>query len=225
MPLDFGPFLLSMQLAGATTAVLLVAATPLAWWLAHSPSRWAKGIEAVVALPLVLPPTVLGFYLLILMGPEGWVGGPWLRLTGHSLTFSFTGLVMASTLYSLPFAVQPLQGAFESLDKQILEAAAIDGAPVSRIFRNIVLPLSSRGFLMAGILTFAHTVGEFGVVLMMGGNIPGQTRVVSIDIYEHVETMDYAAAHRMSAMLLAFSFCVLIVVYGWNSGWRRIRFR
>ena len=223
MDLEFGPLLLSFELAACTTVVLILVATPLGWWLAHSPSRFAKGVEAVVALPLVLPPTVLGFYLLMLMRPEGWIGAPWLRITGHTLTFSFTGLVMASTLYSMPFAVQPVQGAFESLDRDILEAAAIDGATFARIFRTIVLPLSSRGFLMAAILTFAHTVGEFGVVLMMGGNIPGQTRVVSIAIYEHVETMNYPAAHRMSAALLIFSFCVLVLVYGWNSGMRRIR--
>ena len=217
------PVWLSLELATTTACILLILATPLAWWLTHSTSRWTQPIEAVVALPLVLPPTVLGFYLLILLGPYGWIGGPWLSITGHTLTFSFAGLVVASVLYSLPFAVQPIQGAFEGLERTVLEAAAIDGASFWTAFRTIVLPLASRGFLTAAILTFAHTLGEFGVVLMMGGNIPGQTRVISIAIYEQVETLNYASAHQLSAGLLIFSFVVLVFVYGWNSGLRRIR--
>jgi molybdate transport system permease protein len=223
MAFDLSAIRLSAELALITASALLVLATPLAWWLTHSKSRWTRIVEAVVALPLVLPPTVLGFYLLILMGPQGWLGSPWLRMTGHTLTFSFAGLVVASTLYSLPFAVQPIQGAFEAVERAVLEAAWMDGAGSITAFRSIVLPLASRGFLTAAVLTFAHTLGEFGVVLMMGGNIPGETRVISIAIFEQVETLNYAAAHQMSAGLLIFSFAVLVIVYGWNSGLRRIR--
>jgi molybdate transport system permease protein len=224
MSFELGAMLLSLRLAAVTTGTLMVVATPLAWWLSRSPAPWIRAVEAVVALPLVLPPTVLGFYLLVLLGPHGWIGGPWAHLTGHTLTFSFTGLVLASTLYSFPFAVQPIQAAFEGLERGMLENAAMDGAAGLTLFRTIIFPLSYRGFLTAGVLTFAHTLGEFGVVLMMGGNIPGETRVISIAIYEHVETLDYAAAHQMSAVLLIFSFTVLVFVYGWNSGLRRIRF-
>lgn len=223
MSVDLSPVWLSLELATITVGVLLIVATPLAWWLTRSTFRWTKIVEAIVALPLVLPPTVLGFYLLVFLGPRGWVGGAWLRVTGHTLTFSFSGLVVASALYSLPFAVQPIQGALEGLERTLLEAASIDGASFLTAFRTIVLPLTSRGFLTACVLTFAHTLGEFGVVLMMGGNIPGETRVISIAIYEQVETMNYAAAHQLSAGLLLVSFLVLVMVYGWNGGRRHIR--
>jgi molybdate transport system permease protein len=173
-------------------------------------------IEAVVALPLVLPPTVLGFYLLILMAPGSPVGGFWLRLTDTTLTFSFAGLVVASVLYSLPFMVQPLQSAFEAVGRGPMEAAATLRAGPLDAFFTVVVPLSLRGFLTAVVLTFAHTVGEFGVVLMVGGNIPGRTRVISIAIFEHVETLQYAEAHALSALLLVFSFVVLAVVYTVN---------
>lgn len=196
-----------------TTAVLLVVGTPLAWWLAGTRSRFKPVIEAVTALPLVLPPTVLGFYLLITFSPASPLGGAWLSLTGSTLTFSFTGLVLASVLYSLPFMVQPLQSAFEAVGRGPLEAAATLGArPLDRFF-SVAAPLAKRGFITAAILTFAHTIGEFGVVLMVGGNIPGQTKVISIAIYEHVETLNYAQAHMLSAGLLVFSFIVLLAVY------------
>lgn len=208
------PLWLTLELATITTLVLLVIGTPLAWWLAHSRSVFKAPAEAITALPLVLPPTVLGFYLLILLGPNGWLGGWWLDLTGNTLSFSFTGLVIASCIYSLPFVVQPLQTSFESLDNTLVESAHILGASTLDTFWNVVLPLSSRGFLTAIVLGFAHTVGEFGVVLMVGGNIPGETQVISIAIYDHVEAMDYAVAHELSLILLAFSFTVLLLVYG-----------
>ena len=210
---ELGPVWLSLQLATVTVIVLLVVATPLAWWLAFTRNRARNFIEAVVAMPLVLPPTVLGFYLLVLLGPSGFIGGAWLRLTDTTLTFSFVGLVIASVLYSFPFAVQPLQNAFQGVGRAPLEAAATLGAgPLDR-FWHVASPLALRGYLTAVVLCFAHTLGEFGVVLMVGGNIPGETRVISIAIYEHVETLDYAQAHVLSAGLLAFSFLVLLLVY------------
>ena len=208
------PLLLTLRLAAVTTVVLLLVGTPLAWWLAGTRSRLRAPVEAVVALPLVLPPTVLGFYLLLLLAPRGAFGGFWERWGGEPLVFSFTGLVIGSTIYSLPFVVQPLHGAFAALDPRLLEAAASLGAGPWRRFRELVLPLSRRGLLTATTLGFAHTVGEFGVVLMLGGNIPGRTRVVSIAVYDHVEALDYAAAHRLSALLVLFSFAALLVVYG-----------
>jgi molybdate transport system permease protein len=214
--LELGPVWLSLQLATVTVLVLLFVATPLAWWLAFTRSNFRTAIEAVVAMPLVLPPTVLGFYLLILLGPQGIVGEPWLALTGSTLTFSFTGLVIASVLYSFPFAVQPLQAAFESVGKTPLEAAATLGAGPLDAFLHVASPLAVRGYLSAAVLGFAHTLGEFGVVLMVGGNIPGSTKVISIAIYEHVETIDYAQAHVLSAGLLVFSFLVLLSVYMLN---------
>ncbi|MGB5354009.1 MAG: molybdate ABC transporter permease subunit [Woeseia sp.] len=214
---DLGPLWLSIALAGATTALLLLLGTPLAWWLATTRSRLRPAIEAVTALPLVLPPTVLGFYFLILLGPASPVGAFWVRVTGEALTFSFSGLVVASLFYSLPFMVQPLQRAFESIGRAPLEAAASLRASPLDTFFAVVVPLARRGFLSAGVLTFAHTIGEFGVVLMVGGNIPGRTRVISIQIYEHVETLNYAAAHVLSAGLLLFSFIVLLFVYATNS--------
>ncbi len=210
---EFGPLYLSMQLAAMTTAVLLVVGTPLAWWLANTGSRLRPAIQAVVALPIVLPPTVLGFYLLILLGPYGALGGWWVSMTGEALTFSFAGLVIASVVYSLPFAVQPLQAAFESLGRQPVEAARTLGASRIDAFLSVVVPLSAPGFLAATVLSFAHTLGEFGVVLMVGGNIPGETRVISIAIFDHVESLEYAAAHRLSAILMAFAFVVLLLMF------------
>lgn len=216
MAIEWSALWLTAQLAGVTTVVLLVLATPLAWWLAQSRRRGVVLAEAAVALPLVLPPTVMGFYLLLLFSPDAAFGGFWLSVTGQQLTFSFVGLVMASVLYSLPFAVQPLQSAFAGVDRNLLEAAAILGATARDRFLNVVLPMSRRGYLTAGILTFAHTIGEFGVVLMIGGNIPGETRVVSVAIFEAVETLDYDNARVLSLTLMAFSFLVLLMVYGLN---------
>ena len=217
-----GPVLLTGLLALTTTLLLLVVGTPLAWWLSQTQSRFKPVVEAITALPLVLPPTVLGFYLLILMRPQAPLGQAWLTVTGDQLAFSFSGLVLASMLYSLPFMVQPLQAAFEAIGRKPVEAAASLGASPLDRFVSVILPLSRRGFLTAGILTFAHTIGEFGVVLMVGGNIPGRTRVISIAIYEHVETLQYAEAHRLSAGLLVFSLAVLIGIYTFN---RRHRIR
>ncbi len=211
---------LSVQLASLTTLILLVIATPLAWWLTRTQSRIRPLIEALVALPLVLPPTVLGFYLLVLMSPDMALGAAWLHLTGDTLAFSFAGLLIASVLYSLPFAVQPLQTAFQSVGKGVMEAATTLGAAPWDAFRSVVVPLSRRGFLTAMVLSFAHTLGEFGVVLMVGGNIPGKTRMISIEVFNAVETLDYATAHRLSAGLLVFSFLVLIFVYVLNSNRR-----
>lgn len=213
---DLGPLWLTLRLAAITTVLLLGVGTPLAWWLAHTRSRWKSAIEATTALPLVLPPTVLGFYLLVLMNPNAAFGGWWLSVTGSTLTFSFTGLVLASMLYSLPFTVQPLQAAFEAVGRRPLEAAATLRASPLDAFFSVASPLALRGYLTATVLSFAHTIGEFGVVLMVGGNIPGQTKVISIAIYEHVETINYAAAHTLSAGLLVFSFLVLLFVYTLN---------
>ncbi len=214
--IDPGPLWLTLHLATVTTALLLVIGTPLAWWLATTRSRARPFIEAITALPLVLPPTVLGFYLLILLSPNSTLGGAWVSMTGETLTFSFTGLVVASILYSLPFMVQPLQAAFERVGAMPMEAAATLRASRFDAFFSVAVPLSARGFLTACVLTFAHTVGEFGVVLMIGGNIPGETRVISIAIYEQVETLRYAEAHILSAGMLLFSFIVLAVVYAFN---------
>ncbi len=213
---ELGPLWLSLQLAAAATAVLIVLGTPLAWWLARTRSPIKPVIEAVTALPLVLPPTVLGFYLLLLMSPRSWLGGLWVEITDTTLTFSFMGLLVASVVYSLPFMVQPLQAAFESLGRGPLEAAAALRASPIDAFLTVAAPLSLRGFLTAAVLTFAHTIGEFGVVLMVGGNIPGKTRVISIAIYEHVETLRYAEAHTLAAGLMLFAFAVLVFVYVFN---------
>lgn len=214
---DFAAFWLTLRLAVLVTAILLVLATPLAWWLATSRARLAPAAEALTALPLVLPPTVLGFYLLILFNPGAPLGAFWLALTGQTLTFSFWGLVVASVLYSLPFAVQPLQAAFTTLGRAPMEAAASLGARPADAFLTVALPLSRRGYLTAAVLTLAHTMGEFGVVLMVGGNIPGQTRVVSIAVYEAVERGDYGAAQAISALLMAFSFMILLGLYATNA--------
>ena len=213
MPDDLQAVWLTALLAGVTTLLLFPIASPLAWWLARSGSKGRSLVEAVVAMPLVLPPTVLGFYLLVMLNPESFVGGLWLNVTGESLTFSFSGLVIASVIYSLPFMVQPLHATFRAVPVPVLEAAATLGASPRDQWLNVVLPLAKRGYLTGGVLTFAHTVGEFGVVLMMGGNIPGETRVLSIAIYEHVETLNYQAAHSLALGLMCFSFLSLWLVY------------
>ena len=213
MPDDMQAVWLTVLLAGVTTLLLFPIASPLAWWLARSDSKGRSLVEAVVAMPLVLPPTVLGFYLLVMLNPESFFGGLWLNVTGESLTFSFSGLVIASVIYSLPFMVQPLHATFRAVPVPVLEAAATLGASPRDQWLNVVLPLAKRGYLTAGVLTFAHTVGEFGVVLMMGGNIPGETRVLSIAIYEHVETLNYQAAHSLALGLMCFSFLSLWLVY------------
>ncbi|MDJ0813063.1 MAG: molybdate ABC transporter permease subunit [Woeseiaceae bacterium] len=215
------PLWLSVKLAGITTLLLLVLATPIAWWLAQTRSGLKPLVQSLVALPIVLPPTVMGFYLLIVLGPAGALGSWWVELTGSALTFSFTGLVIASCIYSLPFAVQPLAVAFESLGKQKLEAAWTLGASKADAFFSVALPLSVRGYLGAMVLSFAHTLGEFGVILMVGGNIPGETRVVSIAIYDQVESLNYAAAHRLSALLLVVAFVALFTMFLVNRRWRR----
>jgi molybdate transport system permease protein len=207
---DWQAILLTLKLACVVTFILLWIATPLAWWLARTRSSWRKPIGALVALPLVLPPSVLGFYLLLAMGPRGPIA-PLLAWFGiDPLPFSFSGLVIASVFYSLPFMVQPLQSAFEAIGDAPFEAAAtLRASPLDR-FLTIALPLALPGFISASILTFAHTVGEFGVVLMIGGNLPGITRVASVQIYDHVEALEYADAHRLAAIMLVFSFVVLL---------------
>ncbi len=217
----FQPLWLSIQLAAITTLILLIVATPIAWWLAQTSSRWKPIVQTTVALPLVLPPTVLGFYLLIVLGPYGAIGGWWVELTGSALTFSFSGLVIASCIYSLPFAVQPLASAFESLGQRNLEAAWTLGASRLDAFFSVALPLSVRGYLGAAVLSFAHTLGEFGVVLMVGGNIPGQTRVISIAIYDQVESLNYAVAHQLSATLLVIAFIALFAMFFVNRRWQK----
>jgi molybdate transport system permease protein len=216
---DWQAVAVTLKLAMLTVLILLLLATPLAWWLARTKRRLKVVVEAVTALPLVLPPTVLGFYLLILLGANGPLGQAWVSFTGQPLAFSFTGLVIASCLYSLPFVVQPIQNAFERLDYRAVEAAWTLGASRWRAFVTIILPQARGGFVTALVLGFAHTLGEFGVVLMVGGNIPGVTQVVSIAIYEHVESFDYHSAHNLSLLLLVFSFAVLFVVYGFNRRW------
>lgn len=209
---DLQAIALSVRLAACTTVVLLVLATPLAWWLAHTRSRWSAAVGAVVALPLVLPPTVIGFYLLVVFGPQGWGGQLTQSLGLGLLPFTFGGLLVASVLYSLPFAVQPLQNAFAAIGRRPLEAAATLRARPLDAFFSVALPLARGGFLTAGILSFAHTVGEFGVVLMIGGNIPDRTRVVSTQIYGHVEALEYAQAHGLALAMVLFSFAVLLTL-------------
>ena len=215
-PADMQALWLSLRLAGVTVVALLIIALPLAWWLANSRWRFRALVEALIAMPLILPPTVLGFYLLLFLSPSGWAGQVMQALGGQSLAFTFTGLVIGSMVYSLPFAVQPLQTAFQGIAKSTLEAAATLGAsPLDRFF-SIVLPLARPGLLSAAVLTFAHTLGEFGVLLMIGGNIPGRTQVASIAIYGHVEAMDYNAAHSLSITLLVLSFLLLVLVFTTN---------
>lgn len=219
---DLAAIWLTIKLASTTTVLLLLLGTPLAWWLARTHSRWRGPIGAVVALPLVLPPTVLGFYLLVAMGPNGLLGQLTQSLGLGLLPFSFAGLVVGSVLYSMPFVVQPLQNAFEAIGDAPLEAAATLRASPWDCFFSVVLPLARPGFVTASILGFAHTVGEFGMVLMIGGNIPEKTRVVSVQIYDHVEAMEYAQAHWLAGGMLLFSFLVLLALYGsrQRQGWR-----
>ncbi len=210
---DLGAILLTLKLASLVTAILLLVGTPVAWWLAHTGSRWKGIVGALVALPLVLPPAVLGFYLLVLMGPHGPVGQFTKAIGLGTLPFTFTGLVIASVIYSLPFVVQPLQNAFEAIGTRPLEVAATLRASPLDTFFTVVVPLARPGFLTASILGFAHTIGEFGVVLMVGGNIPDKTRVISMQIFNHVESGEYAQAHWLSAGMLVFSFVVLLMLY------------
>lgn len=221
LPLGFSPedisaIWLTLKLATTVTLILLLVSTPLAWWLARS-SSWLTGpVSALVSMPLVLPPTVLGFYLLILLGPQGPVGQAMIWLGLDTLPFTFAGLVVASVFYSLPFVVQPIQNAIQAMGNRPLEVAAtLRAGPWDRFF-YVVLPLSAPGFFTAAILGFAHTLGEFGVVLMIGGNISGETQVLSVQIYEHVESLQYAQAHKLSAAMLIFSFVVLLVLYTFN---------
>ncbi len=216
MSIDWRVIVVTAELATVSTVVLLVFGTPLAWWLARTKSRARPIAEAIVALPLVLPPTVLGFYLLVFLGPAGPIGRVLEAIGGPRLVFSFTGLVVGSVLYSLPFVVQPLHNAFRAIPNRILDAAAtLRATPFDR-FKSVAMPLARPGFLTAATLGFAHTVGEFGVVLMIGGNIPGRTEVLSIALFNHVEALEYAEAHTLAAGLLVFSFAVLIAVYSLN---------
>lgn len=210
------PLLLSLRLALWVSAILLAIGLPLAYWLAYSDWRGKFLLEAVVAMPLVLPPTVLGFYVLLAMGPRGPLGKLWQELFGHGLAFTFEGLVLASVLYSFPFAVQPLIASFESVDRKLLDASSILGAGRLKTFWRVILPLSIPGLVMALVLSFAHTMGEFGVVLMVGGNLAGVTRTVSIAIFDQVQSLNYAEANRMALVLLAISFSVLAIVYAVN---------
>jgi molybdate transport system permease protein len=213
---DLQALWLTLRLAGIVTLILLIIGTPIAWWLARTRAWWKGPVGAVVALPLVLPPSVLGFYLLLAMGPNGPVGAFTQSLGFGTLPFTFWGLVVASVFYSLPFMVQPLQTAFESVGDRPLEVAAtLRASPIDAFF-TVAVPLALPGFLSASILTFAHTVGEFGVVLMIGGNIPGQTRVASVQIYDHVEALEYMHAHQLAAVMLVFSFVVLLALYVWR---------
>jgi len=213
---DLQAIWLTIRLAGIVTLILLLIGTPVAWWLARTRAWWKGPVGAVVALPLVLPPSVLGFYLLLAMGPRGPVGELTSALGIGTLPFTFWGLVVASVFYSLPFMVQPLQTAFESIGDRPLEVAATLRASPMDAFFTVAIPLALPGFLSASILTFAHTVGEFGVVLMIGGNIPGQTRVASVQIYDHVEALEYMQAHNLAGVMLAFSFFVLLALYVWR---------
>jgi len=214
--IELAPIIVTLKLATITTLILLIIGTPLAWWLSNTRHKFKVVIESVVALPLVLPPTVLGFYLLLALSPQGFIGSIWSYVSDTPLSFSFTGLVIGSVLYSMPFVVQPLQASFEMVGKPLQQAAYTLGATSFDTFRHIVLPLSMRGFLVAITLGFAHTVGEFGVVLMIGGNIPEVTQVLSIVIYDHVEVLEYTQAHYYSTGLLVFSFIVLFVTYSLN---------
>ncbi|MGD8588659.1 MAG: molybdate ABC transporter permease subunit [Chromatiales bacterium] len=213
MVFDWQPVWLTLKLAGVTTLTLLIIGTPIAWWLARTTAWYKQPIAAVVALPLVLPPTVLGFYLLIMLGPNGPIGQFTQALGLGTLPFTFEGLVVASVIYSMPFVVQPLQNTFEALGNRPLEVAAtLRASPWDR-FVSVVLPLARPGFLTAAVLCFAHTIGEFGVVLMIGGSIPGETKVLSVAIYDHVETLEYGQAHLLAGGMLLFSFLVLVILY------------
>jgi molybdate transport system permease protein len=216
MQIDWQTFWLTLQLAVVASAILLVLGLPIAYWIAFSRWRWKFLVEALVALPIVLPPTVLGFYVLVALGPHGPVGHWWISLTGHTLAFTFGGLVIGSVLYSLPFAVQPFTAAFSSIDRKLIAASATLGASPLRTFFHVIAPLSVPGLIAGTVLSFAHTMGEFGVVLMVGGNIPGVTRTVSIDIYDQVQASNYDGANQTALLLLVFCFAVLAVVYGLN---------
>ena len=216
-PDDWQALLLTLKLATTVTVSLLLLGTPLAWWLARNPWKWTRTLGALVALPLVLPPSVLGFYLLLFMGPDGVIGKLMHALHLAALPFTFNGLVVASMLYSMPFMVQPLQSAFESLGNRPLEVAATLRASPLDAFFTVALPLTLPGFMTAIVLTFAHTVGEFGVVLMIGGNLPGITQVASVRVFDHVQSLEYHAASRLAAIMLLFSVLVLIPVYGWRA--------
>lgn len=218
---DFSAIILTLKLAAITTMILLLIGTPIAWWLARSQSWWKGLVSAVVMLPIVLPPTVIGFYLLLAMGSQGWIGHITQALGLGLLPFTFAGLVIASVFYSLPFVVQPLQNAFESIGQRPLEVAATLRASPFDTFFSVILPLAKPAYLMASVLAFAHTMGEFGIVLMVGGNIPDKTRVVSVQIYEHVEAIEYSQAHWLSAAMLAFSFLMLLALYALNNKGKR----
>ena len=215
-PGDWSTIRLTLELAGLTTVLLLLIGTPIAWWLARTDSVLQRPISAMVTLPMVLPPTVLGFYLLVAMGPQGPVGQLTQALGIGLLPFTFAGLVIASILYSLPFAVQPIQQAFEAIGERPLEVAATLRASPLDAFFTVALPLARPGFITAAVMSFAHTIGEFGVVLMIGGNIPDKTRVMSVQIYDHVEALEFAQAHWLAGGLLLFSFCVLLLLYRFN---------
>jgi molybdate transport system permease protein len=216
MSIDWQAFLITIELAMVVSAILLVVGVPLAYWIAFSRRRWKFLVEAIVALPIVLPPTVLGFYVLVALGSQSPLGRWWQSLTGHTLAFTFPGLVIGSILYSLPFAVQPFTASFSSVERKLLAASATLGASPLRTFFRVVVPLSVPGLVTGVVLAFAHTMGEFGVVLMIGGNIPGVTRTVSIDIYDQVQASNYAAANATALLLLVFCFAVLTLVYGLN---------
>jgi molybdate transport system permease protein len=217
---DLGAIWLTLRLAGITTLLLLVIGTPIAWWLASTRSWWRAPVSAIVAMPLVLPPTVLGFYLLLAMGPHGPIGQMTLALGLGTLPFTFWGLVVGSVFYSLPFVVQPVQNAIEAVGRRPLEVAATLRASPWDAFWTVMVPLARPGFITAAILGFAHTVGEFGLVLMIGGNIPDATRVVSVQIYDHVEALEYVQAHWLAGMMVSFSFLTLLALYTFNPTWR-----
>jgi molybdate transport system permease protein len=216
MTIDWQAFWLTLQLAVTVSVILLLIGLPVAYWIAFSRWRWKFLVKAVVALPIVLPPTVLGFYVLVALGPHSPLGRWWIALTGHTLAFTFSGLVIGSILYSLPFAVQPFAASFASVDRKLIAASATLGASPLRTFSRVIVPLSVPGLITGVALSFAHTMGEFGVVLMVGGNIPGVTRTVSIDIYDRVQASDYVGANATALLLLVFCFAVLAIVYGLN---------
>jgi molybdate transport system permease protein len=216
MAIDWQAFRLTLQLAATVSAILLLLGLPIAYWIAFSRWRWKFLVEAIVALPIVLPPTVLGFYVLVALGPRSPLGRWWISLTGHTLAFTFGGLVVGSILYSLPFAVQPFAASFAGVDRKLIAASATLGASPLRSFFRVVVPLSIPGLITGAALTFAHTMGEFGVVLMVGGNIPGVTRTVSIDIFDRVQASEYTSANQTALLLLLLCFTVLSVVYGLN---------
>lgn len=216
MSIDWQTMWLTLELAITVSFILLVVGLPIAYWIAFSRWRWKFVIETVVALPIVLPPTVLGFYILVALGPRSPLGRAWISLTGHTLAFTFSGLVIGSILYSLPFAVQPFAASLAAVDRKLLAASATLGASSWRTFRRILVPLSIPGIITGTVLSFAHTMGEFGVVLMIGGNIPGVTRTISLDIYDRVQASDYAGANKTAAMLMVLCFLLLALVYGLN---------